>query len=200
MKKFLHTGVLLTSFLALVLVLGFLSNPTRSRHSYIVQGHNIAQVIDLVEAHHGIITSKLEVIQGVGALLPETAVARLRNHTAISQIVPNIPVYTANPRLAANQNPGQPTADYSEVVGANEVWDLGYTGISVTVAILDTGLDMNLPGINKDTDNNARNIYRIDFSPVPTDGNDLNGHGTHVAGIIANSREGEDQKVEWHCP
>ncbi len=199
-KKLLHIAVLSTGLLALVFVLGFLSNSTRSRQSYIVQGHNTAQVIDLVEAHHGIITSKLDAIQGVGALLPETAVARLRNHHAIIQIVPNIPVYTANQQVATGQNPNMPTADYSEVVEANEVWDLGYTGANVTIAILDSGLDANLPGINKDTNNNARNIYKVDFSPVPTNGIDLNGHGSHVAGIIANSRKGEDQNWNGIAP
>ena len=201
MKKSLQVATLFLSFLAIVLMLGFLSNPTQLKESYIVQGYDVDEVAGLVEAHRGIVTSRLDVIRGVGALLPETAVAQLSHHNAIFQVIPNAPVHTASGEIAASQTVTEtPSADYSEVVNANAVWhdaNLGFTGNGITVAVLDTGLTNNLPGINKDTTQNARTIHWADFTENPTpERTDPNGHGTHVTGIIANSRLGADG--EWN--
>ena len=51
---------------------------------------------------------------------------------------------------------------------------LGLTGEKVLVGVTDTGVDTNHPGL----------VGRVSFD-VPTSGVDSNGHGTHVAGIIA---------------
>ena len=195
-KKSLWFMALTGAFLALSLMLGFLAHEGQPRQSYIVQGANVDEVVKLVESRRGVVTSRLHVIHGVGALLSDTAVAQLRNNKAITQIVPNAPVRTADAQFSLQTQNNQPTSDYSEVVGANAIWALGNTGAGVTVAVLDTGLDNNLPGINKDTSNSDRDIHREDFAPTPIGGLDNNGHGTHVTGIIASSRTGADG--EWN--
>lgn len=67
----------------------------------------------------------------------------------------------------------------------------GIDGSGYTVVILDTGIDLDHPAFGPDTDQNGvadRITVAIDFTPE-TDGtaNDLQGHGTHVAGIVGSS-------------
>ncbi|MFJ4776540.1 S8 family serine peptidase [Streptomyces sp. NPDC088762] len=63
-------------------------------------------------------------------------------------------------------------------IGAPAMWQAGYTGKGVKVAVLDTGVDQNHPDL-KDVEVAERN-----FSESP-DSADRHGHGTHVASILA---------------
>lgn len=72
------------------------------------------------------------------------------------------------------------------MINAPNLWNLGYTGKGVTIAIIDTGCDTTHPnlagriigGRNFTADDNSNpNIYK-----------DYQGHGTHVAGTIAASK------------
>ncbi|WJG07935.1 S8 family peptidase [Aliiglaciecola sp. LCG003] len=77
---------------------------------------------------------------------------------------------------------------YPTIVRADEAHKLGYTGKDVTVAIIDTGLE-SFKSIREDTMGSSRFIR--EFNVLDSDNvdsaNDENGHGTHVASIIANN-------------
>ena len=63
-------------------------------------------------------------------------------------------------------------------IGAPEAWADGYDGTGVTVALLDTGLDVNHPDLSTQVAGTQ--------SFVPGEAiADVNGHGTHVASTIA---------------
>ncbi len=76
-------------------------------------------------------------------------------------------------------------------IGADQVWD-SVTGAGVNVAIVDTGLDFNHGDLNPDA-----NCYVN--SEIGTSCQDDNGHGTHVAGIVAALR-GNDLDVVGVAP
>jgi subtilisin family serine protease len=63
-------------------------------------------------------------------------------------------------------------------IDAPDAWDIGQGSASVTVAVIDTGIDKNHP----DLSGNA--VPGYNFVEGNSDTTDLNGHGTHVAGII----------------
>ncbi|UCM89750.1 S8 family serine peptidase [Streptomyces marincola] len=63
-------------------------------------------------------------------------------------------------------------------IGANEVWDTGYDGTGVTIAVLDTGIT------TQHADVSGKVLQHVNFS-ASADTADRRGHGTHVASIAA---------------
>ncbi|MFB2978225.1 S8 family serine peptidase [Microseira sp. BLCC-F43] len=88
-----------------------------------------------------------------------------------------------------------------DMVNAPEVWNRGYTGEGIVVAVIDSGVDYThpdldnniwvnsdeIPGNGKDDDGNGYidDIRGWDFVNRDNDPMDIDGHGTHIAGIIA---------------
>jgi subtilisin family serine protease len=71
-------------------------------------------------------------------------------------------------------------------IGADTAWAAGYQGATATVAILDTGIDQTHPDLA------GKVVAAQNFVPAgnpgggnPSDVTDRNGHGTHVAGLVA---------------
>ena len=71
-----------------------------------------------------------------------------------------------------------------ELLGAESFWDKGIYGKGITVAILDTGVDADHVCL-KDRIIGGKNFTS---EGKEDDFTDWNGHGTHVAGIIAGNR------------
>ncbi len=95
--------------------------------------------------------------------------------------------------VAYRNEPMQALLDRSaDYVGATTVWDTyGYTGHGVTVAVMDSGIDGSHPDIRYGA-NLVENVVPTKSSTGLVDGSrdgvvssDPDGHGTHVAGIIA---------------
>lgn len=78
------------------------------------------------------------------------------------------------------------------LVGAPQVWEAGYTGKGVKIAILDTGIDLYHP------DFAGRIVATADFTGEGLQ--DQDGHGTHVAGIAAGSGQSSKGKYRGLAP
>lgn len=74
-------------------------------------------------------------------------------------------------------------------IKTDQVWDLGYDGTGIKVAVLDTGVDVDHVELS-DSIVAVRNF--IDDNEDVTDGH---GHGTHVAGIIASNGDNEQNST-----
>jgi subtilisin family serine protease len=86
-------------------------------------------------------------------------------------------------------------------INAPEAWARGYKGQGAVVAVVDTGVDLNHPdlmsqlwvnadeiagnGIDDDHNGYVDDRFGWDFASGDNNPDDGNGHGTHVAGIIA---------------
>lgn len=75
-------------------------------------------------------------------------------------------------KLALDQSAGQ--------IGAPTAWQAGFTGRGVSVAVLDSGIDASHPDFAGRIREN-RNFLEA------SDAGDVDGHGTHVASIVAGS-------------
>lgn len=161
--------------------------PTEAQ-SFIVQGQSTEVTARLVEHHGGEVTSRLDIINGVGARLTAASKAALLAEPLITAITPNNVVEKAG---------GVPPTDYPDVIGADLSWDEGAIGSGITVAVVDTGLAWH-PGLLKSVNNKVLNriVGWVDFVSRTKMPIDPNGHGTHIAGIIANSQKGADG--EWN--
>ena len=144
-----------------------------------------------IERLGGKVKHDLKLIDGLGATIPRGQLKKLRADPAVAAV-------ELDHKLVAFSDP--PDAEYDRAwgvdrIGAQRVHLDGNTGQGVKVAIIDTGLDY----IHNDPDdspyvvdpehfNNYKGGY--DFFNNDDDPMDDNGHGTHVAGILAAEHNG----------
>jgi major intracellular serine protease len=75
-----------------------------------------------------------------------------------------------------------------DLIQAPSLWKNGYKGTGITVAVLDTGCDVNHPDL-KGKVKGSRN-FTDDDDGAEDNVTDYSGHGTHVSGTIAASENG----------
>lgn len=130
----------------------------------------------------------LSLINGESVHVPEGRLKALERHPLIQYIEDDVivnisgkPVKPPKPPKDDNPEPVKEEIPWGiSAVKGDSVWDLySYRGEGITVAVLDTGIDYAHPDLNDNINGginiiNPRKSYKDD-----------NGHGTHVAGIIA---------------
>jgi len=92
--------------------------------------------------------------------------------------------------------PGSPQGKSSADIKAPPAWEETKGRPTITIAVVDTGVDMRHPDLKNKMKSSGRDYINDDF-----DATDDNGHGTMVAGIAAaetNNNEGI-AGVAWNC-
>src|ERR1700691_6297354 len=117
----------------------------------------------------GVVNSTFSLLNAVAATVETNNVVALSNQSNVTYI-------SLDRSLVA-------ALDYTtQAVNAPQVWNSGWTGTGIGIAVIDSGIylhpDLNVAGTNK-----SRVVYRQSF--VTGVLNDDYGHGTHVAGILA---------------
>jgi serine protease AprX len=132
----------------------------------------------LVRAHHGRVTQRIPLINGLAVkLTAEDAVALGRERGVIA--------VTLNAKVKSQGvNAGRLNTNYPKTIRADKLWDRGFTGTGVGVAVIDSGIAGDLVDF-RGADGRSRVVANAITSAGATKAGDGLGHGTHVAGIIA---------------
>jgi serine protease AprX len=121
-------------------------------------------------AHGGAIKDDLSFIKALHASIPASRLDDLSQDAEVTYISPNRPIQSALNNTTA-------------AVLANYPWSLGLDGEGVGVAVIDSGVRLVEDLRTVTRKERSRVTYSFDTIGGGTD--DLYGHGTHVAGIIA---------------
>ncbi|MBI5066347.1 S8 family serine peptidase [Candidatus Woesearchaeota archaeon] len=116
------------------------------------------------EAQGGKLKKKFKYINGVAFSVPAKSINALAKHSSVERVEPDYKVKAF-------------LSESVPLIGADKVWTFGPTGSGVNVHVLDTGVSSPYVHV----------VESQDFVGEGTQ--DLNGHGTHVAGIIASNNE-----------
>ena len=152
---------------------------TGAAHQFIVQGGSSAVAAAEVAAAHGVTLSDLPIVHGVVAKLTAGEASVVRGDGL--RVSPNLQVMVEGTGLPAGSHP---SGVFTSVTGAKSMWANGINGSGVTVAVLDTGIDANLPDLA------SRVVDGVNLAnPRNPNGwaTDTYGHGTFVAGLIASN-------------
>lgn len=135
-----------------------------------------------------------KIINAISIELPANQVERLKNDPLVKAVEPDGEI------VALDHSGSTGDLEYEnawgvEHIGTKPVHDAGIKGQGIKVAVIDTGIDY----IHDDPDDLPYNVdpeflgnYRggYDFFNNDADPMDDNGHGTHVAGILAAEKNG----------
>jgi serine protease AprX len=142
------------------------------------QGADVARV-------GGSVTGNLHIINGVAAKLTASAAGKLASSGDVHAV-------SMNSAIAPQDTPDGSDLDttFDQTLGAPALWHFGagLTGRGVGVAVIDTGIDGNLPDF-RGVSGNSRVIATAVTNPDANTVMDTYGHGTHVAGIIAGNSQ-----------
>ncbi len=123
-------------------------------------------------AYH--LVPRLELLHLAPGQSVAAAVAALSRDPGVQYVVPDLAV-----KVAATPNDPSYSSQWAPpAIGAPAAWNRTTGSASVTVAVLDTGVDLTHPDLA------ANLVSGWDFVNNDSDPSDDYGHGTHVAGII----------------
>ncbi len=144
-------------------------------------GADAAAARDLIRSSGGAITRELPIINGIGAKLDASDAQRLSTNPAFHAVSLNAKVESEG-----NDFDDRLVTSYNESIEADEAWDDNYTGKGVGVAVIDTGIQGDLPDFRESRTNPAsRVVASAVVNPGASNPEDTLGHGTHIAGLIA---------------
>ena len=144
-------------------------------------GVDPSQGATLVGSAGGVVERQLPIINGFSTTLRAASAERLSENPAVHAVSLNAAVESEGTVV-----PAALATAYNQSIRSEKAWVAGYTGKGVGVAVIDTGIQGNLPDFRvSQTDASSRVIATAVTNPAATTANDTFGHGTHIAGLIA---------------
>jgi len=122
----------------------------------------------------GHIKHDYKLIDAVSADIPAKKLKALASQGRIKKVLPDTVLHVVEDLGATIQ-----LQTSANATGAGSLLDAGYNGSGITVAVIDTGIDQS------HADLQGKVAKQYDFVNNDDNATDDNGHGTHVAGIVA---------------
>jgi len=138
--------------------------PETENVSVIILFHEAPRPADIsvIKSDGASIKHKYALIDAVAVTIPAQAAEKIAKRPFVKLVEPDYKV-----KLVLDTSASQ--------IQADKVWNKDLTGKDIDVAILDTGIHDEHPALTVEKE--------VDYTDEGTD--DLHGHGTHVAGIVA---------------
>ena len=130
----------------------------------------------------------LWIVNSVSCYANEAVIHEIEMHNDVMMVYQceQLQLMDESPVTPADCGDSREIAEHLLQVNAERVWELGYTGEDILIAMIDTGVRLShedLQGRFWDGGDEYPN-HGYDFADHDDDPTDQNGHGTHVAGIL----------------
>jgi len=112
-------------------------------------------------------------LKGFSAIIPAPVMVKMKQDPRIKYIEPDAIAYALQQTQTLPSGVGRIRANLNTIAEINGTDER----VDADVAIIDTGIDLTHPDLNV--------IENASFVPRVSSGDDDNGHGSHVAGIVA---------------
>jgi len=176
-----------------ILVLGLGAGPrpvTSPPIQVIVEGKSLAAAQAAVQGVHGHVTAVIDIINAVVASIPASSWEALAKMPGVLRV-------TADRQVMVAAEGQMPNVEFAKAIGVEDVWAAGTLGAGVTVALLDSGITTTFVDLNRTPPGQGNTNRLLAYYDVFSNKlyepphlqrapGDPNGHGTHIAGIIAN--------------
>ncbi len=143
-------------------------------------------LVKYIQSAGGTVLNRMITVNAVAAILPTDQLQSVRIRPDVARVVANEETYS--------------TLDTSTgSIYASTFWNAGYSGGVWDIGVVDSGIDSSHPAFSTHPLYQARFGTTADAAPTPTNcpgwnpsdldptTDDVNGHGTHVAAIVASS-------------
>lgn len=145
----------------------------------------------------GEITQDLHIIHAFAAEMSAEDALELAASPAVRWVSLDAPVESSAKPVPGGRSGGEtipvesegttiqlPPNYYLDTMNVRKVWDLGYQGQGIGVALIDSGVTPDTDFSTESGSPDSRIVAQASFNANALDTSDSSGHGTHVAGII----------------
>lgn len=164
--------------------------------SVIVQRVEVSERVErLVTRLGGRVTKDLHIINAFAAEMTASAARQLATSSAVRWISLDGAVASAG-KGGGGKSSGSseplPENYYLDTLGVRQVWDMGYKGEGIVVAVIDSGVtyDRDFTITPKKPHTRIKEVLSFNTNSWKVD--DATGHGTHVAGILGGNGSASD--------
>lgn len=162
-------------------------NSSADFENVIVKFHKVPSKAELnaFKGLGGNVSRSFTIIPAISGKIPAKAIAALKKNPLVAEVELDVSVYALG-YSSGNELGNSWGTDY---INADVAHTFGFSGEGVKVAVLDSGVNYNHFDLSDNFDF-ATNELGYDFVMDDYFPDDVNGHGTHVAGTLAAASNG----------
>lgn len=152
-------------------------------------------VISALRGSDGEIKYQYHIINGITAMIPARSIKAVADRSDVECVYLDREIQLPEPLEPEKSYGGIDVESAgSPRTTENLVWGEGINGSGIVVAVIDTGIDKNHPDLH------SKVIAEKNFVEDEPTTDDLYGHGTHCAGIIAGTGEASGGRYKGVAP